>query len=268
MARFNIEAFIIRTSRMTESSRLVTFFSREMGKVKGVAKGVGRPKSRLGGKVELFNLIEADFYKKEISELGILSGAHLINDFKGISEEPRRFGFASAWCEVLDRASQPEEPHPDIFDLTFDFFDKVRQARPEGTGLLFWSALFKFITVSGYAPGLEVCVSCGAEIETEPSGAGPGGKVMVSLQRGGLICPKCVEPDEPIMLITRETLDLLNRMLASPLSQLAQLDVPLKTGRQAAEVVLSLGAYHIGLPRNLKSFKFLEKLTESGRPGL
>jgi DNA repair protein RecO (recombination protein O) len=260
MARFKLEAFIIRTGRMTESSRLITFYSREMGKVKGVAKGVGRPKSRLGGHVELFNLIEADFYKKETSELGTLSGALLLNDFRGIAEEPRRYGFGSAWCEVLDRASQPEEPHPDIFDLTYDFLDKLRSARPEATGLLFWSALFKFITVSGYAPGLEVCVSCGAEIETD--------KLMISLGRGGLICPKCAEPDEPIMLITRETLALLNQMLASPLSQLANTEVSAKSGRQAAEVVLALGAYHIGLPRNLKSFKFIEKLTEYGKPGL
>jgi len=245
---------------MAESSRLITLFSRQMGKVKGVAKGVGRPKSRLGGKVELFNLIEADFYKKETTELGIISGAHLINDFHGISDEPRRFGFASAWCEVLDKGSHPEEPHPDVFDLTHDFLDKLRAARPEATGLLFWSALFKFITISGYAPGLEACVSCGAEIKTE--------KMMLSLQRGGLICPKCVEPDEPIMPVTQETIDLLNQMLASPLSQLSELSIKPKTGKRAAEVVLSLGAYHIGLPRNLKSFKFLENLTESGKPGL
>jgi DNA repair protein RecO (recombination protein O) len=259
MARYKLEAFIIRTGKMTESSRLLTFYSREMGKVKGVAKGVGRPKSRLGGKVELFNLIEADFYKKETTELGFLSGAHLLEDFKGIADDPRRYGFASAWCEVLDRASQPEEPHPVIFDLTRDFLDKIKSARPEAAGLLFWSALFKFITVSGYAPGLEICVSCGKPIETE--------KLMLSLERGGLVCPNCVGPDEPIMLITRETLGLLNLMLASPLSKLAEAEVSPKTGRQAAEVVLSLGAYHLGLPKNLKSFKFLEKITEYGRPG-
>jgi len=61
---------------------------------------------------------------------------------------------------------------------------------------------------------------------------------------------------------------LLNQMLALPLSQLSQTEVNPKSGRQAAEVVLSLGAYHIGLPRNLKSFKFIEKLTEYGKPGL
>jgi hypothetical protein len=57
-------------------------------------------------------------------------------------------------------------------------------------------------------------------------------------------------------------------MLASPLAQLAEAEINSKTGRQAAEVVLALGAYHIGLPRNLKSFKFLETLTEYGKPGL
>ena len=46
----------------------------------------------------------------------------------------------------------------------------------------------KFLVHEGYAPGLDKCTSCGTELSGE--------KMMVSLQRGGLICPSCVEPDE------------------------------------------------------------------------
>jgi DNA repair protein RecO (recombination protein O) len=252
MSRYKIEAFVIRTNRFTESSRVLTLYSREMGKIKAVAKGVGRPKSKLGGKVELFNLIEGDLYKKETTELGVLSTAGLLEDFKGITEDTRKFGFASAWCEVLDRTAHSEEPHPETFQLTFDYLKTLQTAKSEAAGLVFWGALMKFLAFEGYAPSLDSCISCGKPPQKE--------RLMVSLQRGGLICGNCVELDEPVVAITSEALELLRQMDRQPLMELAELPIDKRTGRAVAEVILSLASYHLGLPRNLKSFRFLEDL--------
>ncbi len=228
-----------------------------LGKVKGVAKGVGRPKSKLGGTVELFNLIEGDLYKKETADLGVLGGAALLEDFRGLTDDPRKFGFASAWCEVLDRTSHSEEPHPETFDLTFDYFKALQMARTEASGLIFWSTIMKFLMQEGYAPSLDKCLSCGKKIETE--------KLMVSLQRGGLICGDCVEIDEPVVLANQDAVNVLREMENLELSEIAELKVDNRTGRLAAEVILSLASFHLGLPRNLKSFKFLEALTDFDR---
>jgi DNA repair protein RecO (recombination protein O) len=259
MARYKIEAFIIRANRITESSRVLTLYTREMGKIKAVAKGVGRPKSRLGGKVELFNLIEGDLYKKETSEMGILSGAGLLEDFKGLSDDARKFGFASAWCEVLDKTSHSEEPHPETFQLTFDCFAALRLVKPEVSGLLFWGTLTKFLVLEGYGPGLDGCVSCGKPAKSD--------KLMISLERGGLIGPECVEYDEPVVTITPQALEVLRKMERLPFAELAETKVDNKIGRLVAEVILSLASYHLGLQRNLKSFRFLEDLKDSGKMG-
>ena len=237
---------------MTESSRLLTLFSRELGKVKGVAKGAERPKSRLGGKIELFNLIECDFYMKETAELGTLSNAGLLEDFKRISEEPRKFGFASAWCEVLDKSSHTEEPHPETFDLTFEYLKTMESADSQAAGLLFWSCIMKFLGLEGYAPSLDACVSCG-EISDK-------GRLMVSLERGGLVCGNCVGPEEPVVVISPEALELLRLMESAPLAEIASQKIESRVGKTAAEVILSLANYHLGLPRSLKSFRFLEGL--------
>jgi DNA repair protein RecO (recombination protein O) len=252
MSRYQIDAFVIRSSRMTESSRLLTLFSRELGKVKGVAKGSERPKSRLGGKIELFNLIECDFYKKETVELGTLSNAGLLEDFKRIAEEPRKFGFASAWCEVLDKSSHTEEPHPETFDLTFEYLKTLEAAESQAAGLLFWSAIMKFLGLEGYAPSLEACVSCGEIAKAE--------RLMVSLERGGLVCGNCVGPEEPVVVISPDALELLRLMDSAPLTEIASREIEPRIGKTAAEVILSLANYHLGLPRSLKSFKFLEGL--------
>ncbi|MEE9609754.1 MAG: DNA repair protein RecO [Desulfatiglandales bacterium] len=252
MSRFNIEAFVIRTTRMAESSRVVTLFSREVGKVKAVAKGIGRPKSKMGGSIGLFNLIEGVLYKKETSNLGTLSSASLLQDFKEIVADSRKFGFGSAWCEILDKTSHAEESQPKTFTLTLDYLGTLNESIPEVCGLLFWSGVVKLLEIEGYAPRLDRCVSCRMDKV--------GGRLMVSLGRGGLVCAKCAESDELIIDLSEKVLALLRRMESQSLTEISQKSHDKKIGKEAAEVIMAFATYHLGLPRNLKSFKFLESL--------
>lgn len=252
MSRFKIEAFVIRTTRMAESSRVVTLFSREVGKVKAVAKGVGRPKSKMAGSIGLFNLIEGVLYKKETADLGTLSSASVLQDFKEMVADSRKFGFGSAWCEILDKTSHAEEAQPKTFTLTLDYLETLNVSKPDVSGLLFWSGVVKLLEIEGYAPRLDNCVSCRVDKI--------GGRLMVSLGRGGLVCAKCAESDELIIDLSEKVLALLRRMESESLSKISQMSHDKKTGKEAAEVIMAFASYHLGLLRNLKSFKFLESL--------
>lgn len=252
MSRFKIEAFVIRTTRMAESSRVVTLYSREVGKVKAVAKGVGRPKSKMSGSIELFNLIEGVLYKKETADLGTLSSASVLQDFKEMVADSRKFGFGSAWCEILDKTSHAEEAQPKTFALTLDYLETLNESKPDICGLLFWSGMIKLLEIEGYAPRLDRCVSCRMDKVS--------GKLMVSLSRGGLVCTKCAESGELIIALSEKVLALLRRMESESLSEISQMTHDKKIGKEAAEVIMAFATYHLGLPRNLKSFKFLESL--------
>jgi DNA repair protein RecO (recombination protein O) len=253
MSRFKIEAFVIRTTRMTESSRVVTLFSDSMGLVKGVAKGVGRPKSKMSGVFELFNLIEAMLYKKETAELGTIGSAAVLDSYNGLTKEARKFGFGSAWCEILMKTLAPEEARPKLYGLTSELFKTMAESDEGKAGPIFWGGLVKLLGIEGYAPRLEKCISCGRDVGT---------RFMVSLSRGGLICGRCATEDEPVMALTPKTLDMIRRMEKEPLASLAAGDLEKKAGREAAEVIMAFANYHLGLPRNLKSFKFLEHLAD------
>jgi len=254
MARFKINAFVIRATRLTETSRVVTLFTNEFGKVKAVAKGVDRPKSKMAGMIELFNLLEAVLYKKESSELGTLSEASVIEGYPKFAGEPRKYGFGSAWCEILDKTSHPDHPRPRTFDLTGKYFRILNQSKPEKSGLLFWAALYKMLVIEGYAPEINKCASCGrTDFKTN---------VTISLKRGGLICGKCSDGDDTIMKLSSNSLNLLRKMSSESLEELAEVSIDEKTGKNAAEVILAFTSYHLGLPRNLKSFKFLETLAD------
>jgi DNA repair protein RecO (recombination protein O) len=252
MAQFKARAFILRATRMTETSRVVTLFTEQFGKVKAVAKGVDRPKSKLAGSLELFNLLEVGFYMKESSELGTLSDATVIDGFPAIAREPRKFGFGSAWCEILDRTSHPDHPRPETFSLTEDYFKILNRVAPASSGLLFWTALFRMLIIEGYAPEIDKCASCGrTDLKTD---------IIISLKRGGLVCGRCRDYDDTTMKLSSKSLELLRKMSSDSLEDMAKLTIDGKTGKNSAEVILSFASYHLGLPRNLKSFKFLEAL--------
>lgn len=254
MGRYKVNAFVIRATRMTETSRVVTLFTEEFGKVKAVAKGVDRPKSKLAGMMELFSRIEAIVYKKESAELGTMSDASLIEGYPGIAENPRKFGFGSAWCEILDKTSHPDIPRPGTFALTEEFFRILNRSKPAKSGLLFWAALYRLLIIEGYAPEIGKCASCGRiEFKTP---------VIISLKRGGLICGKCGFNDDTTMKLSSKSLDLLRKMNSASLGNMAEESIDEKTGKNTAEVILAFTSYHLGLPRNLKSFKFLETLAD------
>jgi DNA repair protein RecO (recombination protein O) len=253
MGRYKVRAFVIRATRMTESSRVVTLFTEEFGKVKVVAKGADRPKSKFAGTIDLFNLLEAVVYRKETSELGTLSDASVVTGFPRIAADSRKYGFGSAWCEILDKTSHLDHPRPATFRLTEDFFMVLGGLTRDSAGLLFWTALFKMLVFEGYAPEIENCSACGKEVNEAGS--------VISLKRGGLICKKCSDGDGTLMKLSADSLDLLRKMASENLEDIAGESFNGKAGKKAAEVILAFASYHLGLPRNLKSFKFLDTLT-------
>jgi len=252
MSRFKIEAFVIRATRMAESSRVVTLFSREIGKVKAVAKGVGKPKSKMSGVIELFNRIEGDLYKKETSELGTLGSAAVLDEYSRITSDPRKFGFGSAWCEVIDKTSHPEDPRIRAYELTGEIFHAFTLSDSQHCGLIFWSGLIRLLGIEGYSPRLDKCLSCGKQEL--------GGKILISLERGGTVCSSCSGNNDHSMSISSESLMLLRQMESVPIHDIAKLPYSQKAGKESAEVIISFASYHLGLRRDLRSFKFLESL--------
>jgi DNA repair protein RecO (recombination protein O) len=108
------------------------------------------------------------------------------------------------------------------------------------------------LIIEGYAPEINKCSSCGkTDFKTD---------IIISLKRGGLICGRCRDYDDTTMKLSSKSLELLRKMSSDSLEDMAKLTIDGKTGKNSAEVILSFASYHLGLPRNLKSFKFLEAL--------
>ena len=103
MALVKVDALILRNLRMGETSRIVTFLSRELGKSSAVAKGVRAPKSRFGASLELLNISNLVLYFRPGRDLQLVSEGTLDKEFRGLFRKSERYHYACAVAEFLDR---------------------------------------------------------------------------------------------------------------------------------------------------------------------
>ena len=111
------QAILIRKTRMTESSLIVTWLSPEQGRFKTVAKGVLRPKNRLGGVLDLFHLCEIQFQPARSGDLHILKEAQLLQSFPQLRTEFTRVSLAAYAVELIERCTETQTPVPEVYDL-------------------------------------------------------------------------------------------------------------------------------------------------------
>ena len=110
-------AILLRRTRLTESSLIVTWITPEHGRIKTVAKGALRPKSRLAGVLDLFHLCEIQFQPARTGDLHSLREALLLNAFPGVRTEYPRISLGAYAVELIEHCTETESPLPEIFGL-------------------------------------------------------------------------------------------------------------------------------------------------------
>ncbi len=149
MPQHKVNAYVIRGLSMGETSRVITLFSLEKGKIKCVAKGVRKSAIQKGGALELFSHIHCNIYRKENVELGNISSVNLIDDFSAITLEPEKFGLCSAFCEILDKGTSVDQPIPELYDLTGEIFRLVSESDKKVARPIFWAAFLNSLKLLG-----------------------------------------------------------------------------------------------------------------------
>ncbi len=252
MSRFWIRGIVIRAFSTGESSRILTIFSAQAGKIKCIARGAKKFQKKSGGPPGLFSLIDCQIYARENSELGTLSGYDAIHDYGFIAAEPEKFGYASAICEIIDKGTQINQPISGLFELLIDFLSVAGKSPPEVMKILFYCFFLKYLAILGYNPELNVCSVCGKENR--------GRSAYYLPKVGGIICTKDLAKDEKAPRLSAAALAALKSMAGLPLEKITDMKLDADTSRECEQFLFSFADYHIGLRPNLKSLRFLAQL--------
>ena len=147
-------AIVLRTMRMGETSRLVTFYSEEHGKLKATAKGARKPRSKFGAALDLMTEVQAVCYVKETRDLQTLSECTLLKPAPELSHSLERLSFGSAACELIDRLTIEGEPNQRLYQCLAGVLHGLAEVGPEQVESLFWYYQLRAAEALGYRPEL------------------------------------------------------------------------------------------------------------------
>jgi DNA repair protein RecO (recombination protein O) len=184
------DGIVLRTHKLGEADRIVTVLGRKSGRIRAVAKGVRRTKSRFGGRLEPFTHVDLLLYTGR--SLDVITQADTVRPYgeRLVGDYPR-YTAGTAMLETAEKLT-PVEKEPSVrqFLLLVGGLRTLGAAEHEPR-LVLDAFLLRSLAVAGYAPALTECAVCGT---TATEARASGGLRAFGLAAGGLTCQECRAP--------------------------------------------------------------------------
>lgn len=187
MKLYRDEAVVLRTQKIGEADRVITLLTRTNGRVRAVAKGVRRTRSKFGARLEPFMHVDLQLYAGR--SLDTVTQAETITPFGGpLTADYGRWTAGTAMLETAERLTGEErEPAVQHFLLLVGGL-RALSSGAHAPGLVLDAFLVRSLAVAGYAPSFSACAGCGLEPEPDV----PHGWFAVA--SGGAACAACRPP--------------------------------------------------------------------------
>lgn len=182
MALHKTPGVVLRRRALGEADRIVTLFTRKFGKLRAVAKGVRKPKSRLAGHLEPLHVADFVLWRREGRELALVSGADLIERHPELGNDLTTFAAAEFAAELLDKSLPDDEPHPKLYELLIRFVRALKKTEHALPALLAFTV--RAADDLGWAVDSGTCGGCGKSIQSADG-------AWLEYKEGALFCPEC-----------------------------------------------------------------------------
>ena len=244
-----VDGVIIRHSDFAETDRLLTIFTRETGKVRAIAKGVRKARSRKAGHVEPFT--RANLQLARGRDLFILTQAESIEGYAALREDLILLGYASYIIELIDRSTSDDEENRSLYNLLIQTLSRLNRGDDPDLATRYFE--IRFLDYVGFRPQLLFCAQCKTKIQAEDQ--------FFSANQGGVICPNCGQLLPEARPISMSALKFLRHYQRSSYREAARASIP---GTVFNEME-NLMQYYIvsNLERSLNSPIFLRRVKEN-----
>lgn len=246
---YKTEAIVLKRSRLGEADLLLTLYTPFLGKMRAVAKGALRPKSKLGGHVEI--LTHSQMLLAKGQNLDVVSQCQMADSFLALREDLWCTSCAIYMAELVDRFTGENLENRPLFQLLLGALHWLCRAKDGELVLRYFET--HLCLHLGYRPELERCLGCGAALEPVLNFFSPAS--------GGVLCPACGPGrGRPLSLGALKVLRYLQRNTPAVVERLEL------NPRLAAEVEEVLRSYlHYLLEREVKSAAWLDELRRRGK---
>ncbi len=174
MSQETAEGVVLRGVDFSETSRIVTLLTPNRGKLACLAKGARRKNSRLGPVLDTFNRVELIYYWKEGRQVQNLAEASLLDAYTPLKQDLERSAYAGFPLELAYKVAHENEPSRVIYDVLTQGLAGLCAWTGEVRAHACWQVM-RLICAAGFAPVMDACVHCGAEVPASPGFSYDGG---------------------------------------------------------------------------------------------
>ncbi len=257
MSVLTSEAVVLRTWPVHESDLIVSFFTRDFGRVRGMAKSALKSRKRFGGALEPMTLTRAWFVERPRQELVRLDQLEILRSPLSTPVDPARLAVLSFYAELLDEALPEHDPHETVFRLLLSVLDQTSALHSES--IQPWMPLTYFqlwmTRLMGLLPDLGHCTACGEALHVVEAPQATG--IWFDSHGDGLFCP--VHRNGSASELTADSWQLAQRMLRAPVSAFSGEPWPRRRAQDLRRFTLQALERH--LERKLRSAEALARLS-------
>ena len=205
MNNFVTDAINLKAYNLSEADKIIVMYSKDKGLIRGVAKGVKKPKSKLGARMDLLVANKLMLYKGK--NLDRICQAEALNTFQKTRQNMDKIFYSMYITEVVNNFGVEDDPcSKEIYDLLYKALDKISNA---STNVEIMIAVIKFqlkmMQISGFGIELDTCLCCGEPIKDV--------NMYFSPCMGGIVCSECNEMHKLSIVMHHKLRDFLNACL-------------------------------------------------------
>ena len=253
---YKTEAIVLRHYPIGEADYLLVLYTPGKGKVRAVAKGARRIKSKLGGHVE--PPMRTSLFLSRGQNLDSVSQAEALEGFRPLREDLQRLSQALYMLELVDAFSQEDQANYPVYRLTLDSLRSLAQPLSENAppALLPFFQM-RLLDYTGFRPELAQCVECDSGLEP--------GRHSFAAARGGTLCDSCRPPGVSVLPMSLNAIKVLRFLQKESMPSAERLTLEPETLAEVDRLLGSLLRYV--LDRDLKSSRFLHQVAQRDAVG-
>jgi DNA repair protein RecO (recombination protein O) len=207
---FRVEAVVLRHSDWGEADRLLGLFTLEMGKIRAVAKGVRKIRSRKAGHLEPFTHVNLLLARGRDTLL--ITQADTVEAYLSLRGDLLRVTYASYVVELLDRFTYEEGENRALYRLLVETLARLSSEGNPDLAVRFFE--IRFLDLVGFRPQLFHCLGCEGEIKPQDQ--------YFSADLGGVLCPQCSHLDPRARAVTTNVLRYLRHFQRSTWNEVSR----------------------------------------------
>lgn len=252
MPLFKTEAIVLKSINYGESDKILTFFTKDFGKIKGIAKGARRSKKRFQNALNLFTHLRLIFFEKEGMGLVRIDSCDILSTFQKIREDLKKIFHANYFLELTNEISGEWEKNINAYNLLHFSLSILDQIEAKQDYLRIFE--IKLLSIFGYRPNLKRCNICKKPLEEVVD----QNLLFFSEEKGGMVCDICSIGLNGLTPFSLGTLRVIEKIAELDLRDVQKIKFSPQILAETERILPSFLQYQLG--KELKTLKVLKEI--------